>query len=127
MDMSKVQARRMVLVSCFALAIISVYRGRQGDSQQGTFKRLWATGIVAFMLSLLADFAPAVAGPFAALTVLGWFLKDGTGLIDQALGGAGSGTVGSKSQTTTTRTGPSTQTTVTHRGNTTTVAHQTGP
>lgn len=76
----------MVLVSCFALILISVYRNRQSEQPADTFRRLWATGVVAFMLSLLADFAPTVAGPFAALTVLGWFVKDGTALVDNALG-----------------------------------------
>lgn len=86
MDVSKVQARKMVLVSIFALFAISVYRNRSAETPAATFRRFWATGVVAEILSLLADFAPGVAGPFAVLTVLGWVVKDGTDLIGSALG-----------------------------------------
>lgn len=79
----------MVLVSSFLLILISVYRNRKNENQADTFRRLWATGVVAFLLSALADFAPTIAGPFAMLTVLGWFVKDGTQLVDNALGGTG--------------------------------------
>lgn len=104
MNVSKVQARKMVLVSCFALVLISVYRNRQSEQPADTFRRLWATGVVAFMLSLLADFAPTIAGPFAGLTVLGWFVKDGTGLVDSALGtGASSATPVASATTTTSK------------------------
>lgn len=116
----------MVLVSSFALLAISIYRNRGAETQAVTFRRLWATGVVALLLSLLADFAPSIAGPFAVLTVLGWFVTDGTEIIDNALGtgNAGGAKVGSQ---TTHRTGAHTQTTVTHDGSTTTVTHQTGP
>lgn len=116
MNVSKVQARKLVLVSSFALIAISVYRNRSNETAAGTFKRLWATGIVALMLSLLADFAPAVAGPFAVLTVLGWLVKDGTQIIDNALGGSAPATPG--------KTPPNTKTTTNASGGTTTA---TGP
>ena len=38
---------------------------------------MWATGVVGLMLSLLADFAPTIAGPFAILTVLGSLTSGG--------------------------------------------------
>jgi hypothetical protein len=126
MNVDKVQARKMVLVSCFALILISVYRNRGSETQGDTFRRLWATGVVAFLLSLLADFAPTIAGPFAVLTVLGWVVKDGTAIVDSALGtGAGASPAGPV--TSTARTGPNTQTTVTKTPSTTTVSKQTGP
>lgn len=83
MNPSKVQARKMVLVSTFLLIALSVYRDRSGktDSPQGTFRVVWGAGIVGMFLSLLADFAPAIAGPFAVLIVLGSLTNGG----DQAL------------------------------------------
>lgn len=80
-----VAAKRTVLVSAFLLAAIAVYRNRSaGDS----FHALWGVGVVAMALSLLADFAPAVAGPFAALVVLGSLTEKGNNLIGAALGKA---------------------------------------
>lgn len=126
MSPSTVQARKMVLVSSLLLFAISIYRNRQAEEPAVTFRRLWATGVVALLLSLLADFAPKIAGPFALLTVLGWFVRDGEQLLSGVVGTgkAGAAAVGSQ---TTRRTGANTQTTTTRKGNTVTVAHQTGP
>lgn len=85
--MSKVQARKLVLVSAFLLAIIAVYRDKQaGDVGSGTFRALWGVGVVSFALSLLADFAPGIAGPFAGLVVLGSLTNGGDKVIQKALG-----------------------------------------
>lgn len=114
MDVSKVQARKLVLVSSLALLAIAVYRNRQSETPAITFRRMWATGVVWLLLSLLADFAPAIAGPFAVLTVLGWIVKDGTQLLDQALGLGPSAA-------------PNTSTATARSGNTVTHTTQTGP
>lgn len=83
----KVTARKMVLVSAFLLAAIAVYRDRkQGTSD--TFKALWGVGVLSMLLSLLADFAPTIAGPFAALTVLGSLVSGDVSLLDKILGTA---------------------------------------
>jgi len=87
MNVDKVQARKMVLVSAFALAAIAVYKDRkQGASD--TFHALWGVGILALLLSVLADFAPTIAGPFAALTVLGSAASQqgGASIIDKVFG-----------------------------------------
>lgn len=96
-SISKVQARKMVVVSGLLLVVIAIYRDRKTETANDTFHRLWSVGIVVLLLSILADFAPTIAGPFAALTVLGWLARDGTGVIDAALGtgGASAGAGGS--------------------------------
>lgn len=85
MTPDKVQARKMVLVSAFLLAAIAVYRDRQQGTGD-TFRALWGVGVVSMLLSLLADFAPTIAGPFAVLTVLGSLTSGGTSIIDKILG-----------------------------------------
>lgn len=82
----KVQARKMVLVSAFLLAAISIYRDRSkpGDA----FRSLWGVGVISLVLSIVADFAPTLAGPFAGLVVLGSLTNGGDKLIQNALGKA---------------------------------------
>lgn len=89
MTPGKVQARKMVLVSAFLLAAIAVYRDRSRGGGD-TFRALWGVGVVSFALSLLADFAPTVAGPFAALAVLGSLASGDVSLLDRMLGRAAS-------------------------------------
>lgn len=89
MTPDKVQARKMVLVSAFLLAAIAVYKDRKGGGTADTFHALWGVGVVSLLLSLLADFAPTIAGPFAVLTVMGSAASGGpTSLIDKLFGGA---------------------------------------
>jgi hypothetical protein len=88
---SKVQARKMVLVSAFLLAVIAVYRDRKSGAGD-TFHALWGVGVLSWLLSLAADFAPTVAGPFAVLTVLGSMTNGGDQLIQKALGKVSAGT-----------------------------------
>lgn len=99
MNPSKVQARKMVLVSVFALLILSVYRDRSGKTSNpaGTFRTAWGVGVVGMMLSLLADFAPQIAGPFAALTVLGSLTNGGEQALAKALGIIGPAPAGQSS------------------------------
>ena len=85
MNPSKVQARKMVLVSAFLLAAIAVYRDRQQNTQ-ATFKALWGVGVVSLILSIVADFVPQIAGPFAVVTVLGSLTSGGSSIIDKMLG-----------------------------------------
>jgi hypothetical protein len=82
----KVQARKMVLVSIFLLALLSTYRDRKDASAKGTFRVLWGVGVVGMFLSLLADFLPQIAGPFAVLIVLGSLTNGGEQIIERALG-----------------------------------------
>jgi hypothetical protein len=91
----KVTARKMVLVSAFLLAAIAVYRDRK-DGASDTFRALWGVGVLSMLLSLLADFAPGVAGPFAALTVLGSLVSGDVSILDKVLGTAGRAPVKSK-------------------------------
>ena len=77
-------SRKLVLVSMLGLLILNVYRGRQAD--QSLYKRLWGTGVLAFILSVLADFAPTVAGPFGLLVLLGAFTHGGDQALQNALG-----------------------------------------
>lgn len=97
MNPSKVQARKMVLVSTFALLLLSVYRDRKTSDPQGTFRMAWGVGVVGMFLSLLADFAPQIAGPFAALTVLGSLTNGGEQALAKALGVIGPAPAGAGS------------------------------
>lgn len=88
MTPDKVQARKMVLVSAFLLAVIAVYKDHKGGASD-TFHALWGVGVFSMLLSLLADFAPTIAGPFAGLAVLGSLASGGpTSIIDKLFGGA---------------------------------------
>lgn len=85
MSPDKVQARKMVLVSAFLLAGIAVYRDHKAGTSD-TFHALWGVGVVSLLLSILADFAPTIAGPFAALTVLGSLASGDASIIDKLFG-----------------------------------------
>lgn len=87
------QARRLVLISVFAMLAISAYRGKltSGSGGVGFLKRLWGVGVVAIMLGLLADVAPTVAGPFAVLIVVGMLTNGGDKAIQNFLGKASGG------------------------------------
>lgn len=83
--MTPTKSKQVVLVSMLALMAISVYR-QKGDP--GTlYKRVWGTGVLGVMLSLMADFIPDVAGPFAGLVVLGALTNGGDKAINNLLGG----------------------------------------
>lgn len=83
----KVQARKMVLVSALLLAAIAVYKDRKRGAGD-TFHALWGVAVLSLLLSLLADFAPTIAGPFAVLTVLGGLASQngGASIIDKLFG-----------------------------------------
>jgi hypothetical protein len=82
----KVQARKLVLVSVLLLAVISVYRDRRRTDSAGTFRVFWGVGVVGMFLSLLADFLPTIAGPFAVLVVLGSLTNGGDKALQSLLG-----------------------------------------
>lgn len=88
MSPDKVQARKMVLVSALLLAVIAVYRDRKQGAGD-TFHALWGVGVFSMLLSLVADFAPTIAGPFAVLALLGSLASGGSAnIVDKAFGGA---------------------------------------
>lgn len=86
MNPDKVQARKMVLIGVFLLAILSTMRDRKSQSAEGTYRVLWGVSVVGLFLSVLADFAPKIAGPFAILIVLGSLTHGGEQAIARALG-----------------------------------------
>lgn len=83
--MDKTTARKTVLVSTGLLLAISIYREKSQPVGFSYFKRLWGVGVISMMLSVTADFAPQVAGPFAALLVLGSLTTGGDKAIQNAL------------------------------------------
>ena len=87
--MTPEKAKQTVLVSMLALIAINLYRVKSDGSM---YKRLWGTGVVGVFLSILADFAPAIAGPFAVLTVLGSLTNGGDKALQNLLGGASAAT-----------------------------------
>lgn len=76
-------SKRLVLVSATLLGGLSVYRDRQG--QGSLYKRLWGIGVIFTLLSVVADFAPQLAGPFAGLVLLGSLTKGGDRAIQNLL------------------------------------------
>lgn len=111
--MSPAKAKQTVLVSTVALMAISLYRVKTEEG--ALYKRLWGTGVIGLFLAVMADFAPSVAGPFAALVVLGSLTNGGDAALQNLLGGAAA-----KTTTTTTgppgTTGPQVPTTTTNTG-----------
>lgn len=87
----------MVLLSLGTMFAVTAIRDLQGKQGGSTYRRLWATGVLAVGLSMLADFAPDIAGPFALLvgityvmgaedTIARW-LHAGVGGDSTAVGG----------------------------------------
>lgn len=131
---NKVQARKMVLASLAVVAFVSLYRDHKKTDagQQGTFRVLWGVAVVGMFLSLLADFLPTIAGPFAVLVALGSFTHGGDQALAKVLAkitpsSSSSPPPGPGSSSSTVRTGPNTQTTTTTTPTTKTVVHATGP
>ncbi len=89
--MSSVQARKAVLVSMVALLAIAYYRTAKGENEGSVYRRLWGTGVLFIFLSVLADFVPDIAGPFAGLTVLGSLTHGGDKALQNGVGKIGSG------------------------------------
>jgi hypothetical protein len=82
---SAATSRKMVLVSVILLAVIAVVRKAQGTEDGSVFKRLWGIGVIGVILSVTADFAPSIAGPFAVLTLLGSLTNGGDKVIQGVL------------------------------------------
>lgn len=80
--------RKLVLVSIAVLAIVAVYRERQGEGGS-LYKRLWGLGVIGVVLSILSDFVPQITGPFAVLMVLGSLTSGGDKAIQGALSTVG--------------------------------------
>jgi hypothetical protein len=84
-NISPQTSRRWVLVSMLLLLAMAAYKGsKPGDV--GMAKRLWGVGMLGTMLSIGADFAPTLAGPFAVLVVLGYATSGGDKAIQNVLG-----------------------------------------
>lgn len=85
MSISPQTARRWVLVSMVLLLVMGAYKGtKPGDV--GMAKRLWGIGMLGTMLSVAADFVPALAGPFALLVVMGYATTGGDKALTNVLG-----------------------------------------
>jgi hypothetical protein len=94
-------ARRLVLLSLGTMFAVTTMRHQQGKLGGSTYRRLWATGVLAILLSMFADFVPEVAGPLALLigltyimgaeeTIAAWLQS---GLGEPAAAGAAAGTL----------------------------------
>lgn len=79
------QAKRLVLVSMIGLLGLAAYRGNvAGDV--GLAKRIWGVGVLGLFLTVAADVAPSLAGPFAVLVLLGYATDGGDAAIQNFLG-----------------------------------------
>jgi hypothetical protein len=99
-------ARRIVLLSLGTMFAVTTVKHAQGQQTGSTYRRLWATGVLALLLSAMADFAPDVAGPLALLigityimgtedTIANW-LHEGIGYTPPADAGTGATNPGGK-------------------------------
>ncbi len=86
MNPDKVQARKMVLAGLLVLTLVTVYKDRRSSDPAGTFRVFWGVGVVGMFLSLLADFLPQIAGPFAMLIALGSITNGGEQVLVNVLG-----------------------------------------
>lgn len=86
---SPASARKLVLLSILGLSAIAFYRSRRPETDVNLYRRLWGVGMLGLMLSVLADFAPSVAGPFALLVLLGSLTHGGDVAIQNALANVG--------------------------------------
>jgi hypothetical protein len=79
--MSERAAKTMVLVAGgMMFAAIGIKRGQIADP----FRFAWAAGVITVFLSVLADIAPEVAGPFALLVLMAVYWKN-RGVIGSVL------------------------------------------
>lgn len=64
---------------------VLVNAARTGNHER-TYKSLWAIGLLTLGLSVFADFAPEVAGPFALLVLIAMAVRN-TGVLGNVIGG----------------------------------------
>lgn len=83
--MNSAQASRIVVIAAFIEAAFVLARAKQGQNRESTVKSLWAIALLTLGLSMAADFAPQVAGPFAVL-VLAALAAKSHGELGQVLG-----------------------------------------
>jgi len=72
---------KKIVVASLILSIAVIVLGKAGKGQVPKPRLFVAGGLVYLMLGFLADFAPAVAAPFAILVALGIFLDRGQGAL----------------------------------------------
>ena len=71
--MSSSSAKTLVLVTAGLLfAAIAVKRNSIADP----YRYAWAAGVITIFLSILADIAPEIAGPFAVLLLFAVYVKN---------------------------------------------------
>lgn len=84
-------SKRLVFLAGAGMAtyVLIAARGGRKDPER-TYKSLWAIGVVTLGLSIVADFAPQVAGPFALLVFLAMAVRNSGQLGTVLQAGAGS-------------------------------------
>lgn len=87
--MSPQSAKKLTLVSVALMGGTVVVKDLTGK-QQTTFARLWAVGALGVVLSVVADFAPQVAGPLAALIAISYLAGADTAITTLVHGATGS-------------------------------------
>lgn len=95
--MNSAQSSRVVVICAFLEAFFVLAKARQGTSKDTTVKSLWAIGVITLGLSMLSDFAPQVAGPFAVL-MLAALAARSRGELGQVLGVSGASAQSSSTQ-----------------------------
>jgi hypothetical protein len=85
-------ARRVVLISMgLMFAVTAMGKSPvKGGQKTSTYRKLWATGALGLLLSLLADFIPEIAGPFALLVALTYMMGAEATIADWLHAGIGS-------------------------------------
>lgn len=85
--MSSDQATKLVFLGALATAAVVVAKA---EGEEERFRALWAIGLLFVALAALADFAPQLAGPFAALVAVAAVSRN-PGALGRRLGFEGGG------------------------------------
>lgn len=84
--MTPSQSARTVVVAAFIEVFFVLARARQtGEGTEKTIKSLWAIGAITLGLSIVSDFIPQIAGPFAILVLVALAARS-RGELGQVLG-----------------------------------------
>lgn len=79
--MSSETARKIVVAALLVGTAAIVYTGvRNGDAGKTTYRRVWGLTLLVAGGSVLADFAPGIVGPYLLLVLIGFAVKNKSGL-----------------------------------------------
>lgn len=97
--MNETTARKIVVAAVVVGSAAIIYQAQKAQTPTSTtYRRVWGLTILATGGAVLADFAPAVVGPYMALVLLGFLVnvRGGLGSLFQNAGAAAGSPTGGK-------------------------------